>query len=83
MDRVMPDLSRMEEVCCPDCNKPLVIAPLPENRARFVGCGRGCRETWNVPEGSISFGVQGGLMFIYKPKDVRPVCVPRYTNLAW
>jgi hypothetical protein len=67
MSAMMPDLSRRDELCCPDCGKPLVITPLTETRARFDGCGRGCRESWDIPHGSIMFGVQGGLMFCYGP----------------
>ena len=65
---MLPNLSTMEELCCPDCRKPLVIQPLPDNHAKFIGCGRGCRESWDVLDGCIAFGVEGGLMFIYAPK---------------
>jgi hypothetical protein len=70
LDPMKPDLREMAEVCCPDCGKPLVITKLADGRARFDGCGRNCRDMYQLPEGCISFGPQYGLQFIYKPKAV-------------
>jgi ssDNA-binding Zn-finger/Zn-ribbon topoisomerase 1 len=65
-----PDLREMDEVCCPDCGKPLVITKHTNGRARFDGCGRNCRDVYQLPDGCISIGPQYGLQFIYKPKAV-------------
>jgi hypothetical protein len=68
--KMKPDLREMDEVCCPDCGKPLVIAQLAGGRYRFDGCGRNCRDVYHLPDGCISFGPQYGLQFVYKPKTV-------------
>jgi ssDNA-binding Zn-finger/Zn-ribbon topoisomerase 1 len=58
------------ECCCPDCGKPLVVEPISETQARFVGCGRNCRKSYDVPEGGILVGAIGAPMFIYSPPEV-------------
>jgi ssDNA-binding Zn-finger/Zn-ribbon topoisomerase 1 len=68
--KMKPDLREMDEVCCPDCGKPLIITKLADGRARFDGCGRNCCDVYQIPDGCISFGPQYGLQFIYKPKAV-------------
>lgn len=70
VELMKPDLREMDEVCCPDCGKPLVITKLADGRARFDGCGRNCRDVYHLPDGCISFGPQYGLQFIYRPKAV-------------
>jgi hypothetical protein len=65
---MIPDLSNMDEVRCPDCGKPLVITDLPGNRSRFEGCGRDCRDLYILPDGCISVGPVNGLQFIYQPR---------------
>jgi hypothetical protein len=63
-----PDISNMDEVCCPDCGKPLVVTVLENGQSKFDGCGRGCRLLCDIPQGSIMFGAKGAPMFIYKPR---------------
>lgn len=64
-----PDLSQMEEVRCPDCQKQLLIAPVPDkrNRYRFDGCVCG-REEFDLPD-CIAAGISGAPLFLYKPRS--------------
>ncbi len=61
-----PDLGQMEEVRCPDCQKQLIIVPVPDkpNRYRFDGCNCG-REQFDLPD-SLVAGIKGGPLFLYK-----------------
>ena len=64
-----PDLRKMEEVNCPDCNKQLIIVPVPNspNRYRFDGCS--CdRKEFDLPD-CIAFGLEGAPLWLYKPKS--------------
>jgi len=66
------DLSERKEVCCADCNKPLVVTPLADDSLRFDACGRDCRDLYNIPEDCILFGPKDGPLFIYRPKRAGP-----------
>ncbi len=61
------DFRNYNEQVCPDCGKPLVVIAISETQSRFIGCGRDCRERYDVPEGSITFGAVGAPHFIYSP----------------
>jgi uncharacterized protein YbaR (Trm112 family) len=80
-------LAGREEVCCPDCKKPLVVSALPDGKRRFDACGRDCREVYNIPDDCILLGPEGGLMFIYQRKrwsdDPKPPSRFIYTNGGW
>ncbi len=80
-------LEGREEVTCPICARPLVVSPLPEGKARFIGCGRDCVPVYWVPEDSVILGAEGGLMFVYqrkwRPDEPQPTLIPRYVNLGW
>lgn len=64
-------LGGREEICCPDCKRPLVVSALPDGKHRFDGCGRNCRELYDLPDDCIIFGPVGGVMTIYQPKRAR------------
>jgi hypothetical protein len=80
-------LADREEVCCPDCRKPLVVSALPDGKRRFDACGRDCREVYDIPGDCILLGPEGGLMFIYQPRrrpdDPKPLSRFIYTNGGW
>jgi uncharacterized protein YbaR (Trm112 family) len=63
---MIPDLSKMEEVRCPDCKRPLVVMPNPDdpNRATLVGCRCGRQDSYQIPDCIIA-GFEGGPMFLY------------------
>jgi ssDNA-binding Zn-finger/Zn-ribbon topoisomerase 1 len=65
---MVSDLRNFNEQCCPDCRKPLVVETVSETQSRFIGCGRNCRETYDIPEGSILIGAMGAPKFIYSPR---------------
>jgi hypothetical protein len=64
-----PDLRDMNEVCCPDCGRPLVVevSEHDPNKAIFEGCRCGSKG-FNVPNG-IFFGLSRGPLFLYVPKS--------------
>jgi hypothetical protein len=70
------DLSNMEEICCPDCKKPLfaVLDPDNENYYKFEGCPCARRE-YTLPN-CVMFGVGGGPLFFYKEKAPNPTQQP-------
>jgi len=63
-----PDLSKMDEVRCPDCGQPLFIELIPDQPgcARFGSC-RCDRQVYEVPD-CVMFGIQGGPLFLYAPR---------------
>jgi len=63
----MLDLDKRTELCCPKCGKPLLVEFISETRARLLGCGRDCLDTYIVPPGSVVFGLLGGPQFLYGP----------------
>jgi hypothetical protein len=65
----MPDLRNYEEMCCPECGRPVIVRILSSDRARLEGCTRGCRDIYAVPEGSILFGALGAPHFVYTPRQ--------------
>jgi hypothetical protein len=66
------DTSQRQELCCPECGKPLVIEMLSEGRAKFIGCGQDCLELYYVPDGSAAFGLHGTPHFLYGPASNIP-----------
>lgn len=64
---MIPDLSRMKEVVCPDCGKPLVVTQVEgiPNRCVLEGCGCG-REVFDLPDCTLA-GLRGGPLFLYVP----------------
>ena len=66
---MIPDLSKMEEVRCPDCQKQLIVVPVPDkpNRYRFDGCTTCGREQFELPD-FINAGFKGSALFLYKQK---------------
>jgi hypothetical protein len=67
-----PDLSKMEEVKCPNCHRPLIIVPVGDNpnHYRFEGCRCG-RGEFVLPDMTAA-GIAGGPMFLYKEKAAKP-----------
>jgi hypothetical protein len=63
------DISQRQELCCPECGKPLIVEMVAEGRAKFIGCGRDCLEVYNIPDGSVAFGLQGAPYFLYEPAN--------------
>ena len=61
------DLNKRTELCCPKCGKPLLVEPISETRSKFLGCGRNCFDTYDIPNGSVTFGPMGGPHFLYGP----------------
>jgi hypothetical protein len=61
------DLSKMDELVCPDCGKPLVALPVAgvPNRYTFESCRCG-RESFEIPDCTIA-GFSGAPMFFYVP----------------
>ena len=59
------DLSKMEEVKCPDCGRPLIIVPAGDepSRYKFEGCRCG-REQFILPD-MIAAGFGVGPLFLY------------------
>jgi DNA-binding XRE family transcriptional regulator len=69
--KTMPlDLRKRKPVVCPDCGQQLFAELSKKNpgQAIFGGC-RCHRSVYNVPSGSIMFGHEDGLMFIYGPEN--------------
>ena len=66
---MMPDLSNMEPVICPDCEQQLFVITLKDNpsRAEMRGCKCDCK-VYEIPT-SIVFGVQGTPLFLFKQKS--------------
>jgi hypothetical protein len=69
----MLDLDKRKELHCPKCGKPLVIYQTAEGCARFAGCGRNCLELYDIPDGSVAFGVAGTPHFLSAPREQAPV----------
>lgn len=63
----MLDLGKRDELHCPKCGKPLVAYQTDEGRMRFGGCGRNCLELYDIPDGSVAFGLAGTPHFLYGP----------------
>jgi hypothetical protein len=82
MISTIDSLREREELCCPDCKKPLVIRQMPDGSSRFEGCGRNCRPLYHIPDDNILFGALGAPLFIYVPKT-QPNCIPRYQTGGW
>jgi hypothetical protein len=67
--KMMPDLSKMEELQCPDCKSPLLFEPYRDDpsRVKFVGCR--CKDenfTVVFPRVIHLFGpAQTGPLFVY------------------
>src|SRR5437773_3250295 len=61
---LMPDLRNYDEMCCPDCGRPVIVQIVSDTRVRFEGCTRRCRDKYDVPDGSILFGALGAPQFI-------------------
>jgi hypothetical protein len=70
---MIPELTGMEELHCPDCGGPVVFTatPSPENpnNITFEGCR--CDRKWQLTKDMIVVGFAGGPLFIYtKAKKV-------------
>jgi hypothetical protein len=70
------DMSNMEEICCPDCKKPLLAVHNPDSPDfyRFQGCPCG-RKEYTLPK-CVMFGIGGGPLFFYKEKSLGPNVQP-------
>ena len=68
MSSYYPDLSKIQEVRCPDCGKPLIAVPVEDKpeRYRFHGCVCN-RELFELPD-CIVHGIKGGPLFVYTEK---------------
>jgi hypothetical protein len=63
----MVNLSEMEEMLCPKCQRPFVAEPVDgkPNAYRFVGCN--CDQTeFFLPDTVGVVGAEGGLMFFVR-----------------
>lgn len=69
--KTMPlDLRKRRPVVCPDCGQQLFAELSKKNPGQAVfGSCRCDRSVYNVPSGSIMFGLKDGLMFIYGPEN--------------
>jgi hypothetical protein len=64
----MLDINKRSELCCAVCGKPLVAeATETKGRLRLIGCGRNCQDVYDIPDGSVFFGLEGAPQFLYGP----------------
>jgi hypothetical protein len=62
-----PDFSKMDEITCPDCRKPLVALPVEgTSRYKFYGCPC-AKEHYELPDCFVA-GFAGAPMFFYQPR---------------
>lgn len=66
----MFDLSNLEEMLCPVCQRPFVAEPVEgkPNAYKFVGC-RCDQNEFSLPETVGMVGAEGGLMFFVRRKS--------------
>jgi hypothetical protein len=68
---MIPDLSKMEEVRCPDCHTPVAFSQVggPSSTSfELQGC-RCNRAVYDLPDGGGLFGISGGLFTLLVPKS--------------
>ncbi len=59
-----PDLSKMEQIRCPDCDRPWVLERADNTyKLRCSGCDR---RTFDLPPKFLAYGQEGGLLFLYR-----------------
>jgi hypothetical protein len=64
----IPDLGKMEEVRCPDCNGPIVILRVEGKPSTFEMSGCRCGRAGLILPDAIFAGFGDGPFFIYKAK---------------
>jgi hypothetical protein len=60
------DLSKMEEITCEDCGRPIIATPVEgTTQYRFFGC-RCAKPVYVLPD-CVKVWTEGGPMFFYRP----------------
>lgn len=61
------DLSKMKEIICQDCRKPLIAVPSEGGSDRYIFFGCRCQKAqYELPDVVYMAGLVGGPMFFYQ-----------------